>query len=345
MRQAAVRGGVGILCVALGIAAGLADEPSLTRFEFEQVRFAAPVRLTFYAPSEEVANPLAQSIFDRLKQFDRIMSDYDPDSELSRLCDNSRAGHPVKVSDELWDVLAASRRFSQATDGAFDISVGPVVKLWRVARRKKILPDPDALAQALTKVDGKSIILDEASHTVELQREGMRLDLGGIAQGYAADKAFEMLQAGGVTRAMVDVSGDIRVGDPPPGEAGWRVAIESAKGPNSSEGARTLALANCAVSTSGDAYQFVEIDGVRYSHIVDPKTGVGLTTASSVTVIAPDALTADGLDTAILVLGPERGLKTLDQFPGTAALFATVENDRVRVQTSAGFTAFEATDR
>jgi len=342
MRQAAVRGWVGWLLVALGAAAGVADEPSLTRYKFEQVRFAAPVRLAFYAPSEEVANGLAKSVFDRLKQFDRIMSDYDPDSELSKLCDASGPGRPVKVSEELWDVLAASQRFSKSTEGAFDVSVGPVVKLWRVARRKKTLPANQDLADALAKVDWRSIVLNEANHTVELKREGMRLDLGGIAQGYAADEALKILKTGGVTRAMVDVSGDIRVGDPPPGERGWRIVIESAKGPSASEGIRTLLLANVAVSTSGDAYQFVEIDGVRYSHIVDPKTGIGLTMSRSVTVIAPDALTADGLDTAICVQGVEQGLKTLGEFPKTEALIATVTDGRIAVVTSPGFTAFES---
>lgn len=328
-----------------------ADEPPLTRFEFEQVRFAAPARLVFYAPSEEVANKLSRAVFDRLKQLDRILSDYDPDSELSKLSESSGSGRPVPLSPELWDVLEASQRFARETDGAFDVSVGPVVKLWRVARRSKKLPAPDAIREAVSRTGWKAIVLDESNKTAELKRRGMQLDLGGIGQGYAADEGLRILQEGGVTKALVDISGDIRLGDPPPGEKGWKIAVELLKRPGTSdreqpaaEGSkpsRMLLLANVAVSTSGDAFQFVEIDGVRYSHIVDPKTGVGLTRSCSVTVIAPDALTADGIDTALCVQGVEEGLVTVKQFDGVEALFETVVDGKSVTQTTAGFERFE----
>ncbi|MBX3441439.1 MAG: FAD:protein FMN transferase [Planctomyces sp.] len=316
---------------------GPAAEPETARYEFEQIRFAAPVRLAFYAPSEPLANQLAEDVFRRLKEFDRIMSDYDPDSELSQLCENSGPGRPVRVSDELWAVIQASQAWSEATDGQFDISLAPSVRLWRIARRKQALPTDEERREALAKSGWRSIVLDPDQQTVELRKPGMRLDLGGIAQGYAADEAMRILKAGGIVSAMVDVSGDICVSAPPPGTGGWRIAIESPLGPDSPEGARVLLLRNAAVSTSGAAYQFVEIEGVRYSHIIDPATGLGMTAACTVTVIAPDALTADGIDTALCLQGSERGLRTVAAHPGIEAMFSTLIDGRLEVVESPGF--------
>jgi FAD:protein FMN transferase len=342
---------IAISAIAGSISLSVADEQPLTRFEFEQVRFAAPARLVFYASTEEVANKLSRAVFDRLKQFDRIMSDYDPDSELSKLCETAGSGQAVPVSDELWEVLSASQRFAKETDGAFDVSVGPVVKLWRIARRTKKLPSPDAIREAVSRTGWKSVVLDESKKTVELRLKGMQLDLGGIAQGYAADEGLKILKEGGVTRALVDISGDIRLGDPPPGEQGWKIEIESLKRPGAAAAEkpaagdgkrlRMLLLSNAAVSTSGDVYQFVEIEGVRYSHIVDPKTGIGLTRSCSVTVIAPDALTADAIDTALCVRGVEQGLETLKKFDRVEALFETVMDGKMEVQMTIGFRRYE----
>jgi FAD:protein FMN transferase len=164
----------------------------------------------------------------------------------------------------------------------------------------------------------------------------MRLDLGGIAMGYAADEAFKILKRHGITRAMVDASGDIVCGDAPPNVQGWRIGIApltESKGPPS----RYLWLANGALTTSGDAFQWVEIDGTRYSHIVDPKTGRGLTTRSSVTVTAADCITADSLATAVSVLGPRKGLELIARTPGTAALVVVREEDETKTYSSSNF--------
>lgn len=299
----------------------------LTRFEFEQVRFAAPVRLIVYAPSEVVANKVSGEVFDRLKHLDRVMSDYDPDSELSRLCATAGSGKPVEVSEELFAVIKESQRLAEATGGAFDISIAPVVKLWRGARRKKQLPTPEQQAAAMALVDYRSIRLDEVARTVELLKPGMRLDLGGIAQGYAADDALRILKGGGIASALVDVSGDIRVGDAPPDREGWRIEVESLK-PKAGEvrgvEPRFVTLTNCAISTAGDAYQFTEIEGVRYSHIVDARTGGPMRDSCSVTVIAKDALTADGLDTAVCVLDDAAGKKLVQEVSGVRAFVTRV---------------------
>ncbi len=303
----------------------------LTRFEFEQVRFAAPVRLVVYAPSEAVANKASREVFERLKHLDRVMSDYDPDSELSQLCARSGPGTPVTVSVELFAVLEESQRLAEATGGAFDISIAPAIRLWRVARRTKQLPPAERLADAMQRVGYRAILLDPARRTVELLKPGMQLDLGGIAQGYAADEAFRILGDAGLTRVLVDVSGDIRVGDAPPDREGWRIEIEALKPPAESPAAEPqfVTLTNAAISTAGDAYQSTEIDGVRYSHILDARTGWPMTQPCSVTVIARDTLTADGLDTPLCLLDDAAGRRLVNAHPGTRVFIARVVDGQV----------------
>jgi len=225
----------------------------------------------------------------------------------------------VAVSDDLWTVLCRSQELSEASDGAFDVTVGPLVRLWRRARRMQALPKEELLAAARAATGYCNLELDERQHTAKLLLPDMRLDLGGIAMGYAVDEALGVLREQGVTRAIMDASGDIGASDPPPGETGWRVGIvplDAVDGPPS----RYVLLANAAVTNSGDAFQFVEIDGVRYSHIIDPQTGLGLTDRSSVTVLARDCLTADSLATAVSVLGPDCGMSLVEATPGAAAI-------------------------
>ena len=271
-----------------------------------------------------------------MKHLDRVMSDYDPDSELSKLCATAGLGKAVPVSDELFAVIAESQRLSAVTDGAFDITVAPVVKLWRTARRKKQLPTSEQQAATMSLVGYRSVKLDATAKTVELMKPGMQLDLGGIAQGYAADDAMRILREAGLTRALVDVSGDIRVGDAPPGRDGWKVEIEALRPPKGDAAGepKLVTLTNAAISTAGDAYQSTEIEGVRYSHIIDARTGQPMTQSCSVTVIAPDALTADGLDTALCVLDAAKGRTLVKGVPGVRVYETRIEGDKA---TSAEF--------
>jgi thiamine biosynthesis lipoprotein len=235
-----------------------------------------------------------------------------------RLC--QKAGGPsVKVSEDLFNVLSRAQEVSRLSHGAFDVTVGPVVKLWRRVRYTKKIPTPEELDRARSLVGYENIRLDPRERTVQLRKEGMRLDLGGIAKGYAADAALEVLKRRGLPRALVAMGGDIAVNDPPPGTEGWKVAIASLMNPDS-EPSRFLLLAHAAVSTSGDAEQYIEIDGKRYSHIVDPHTGIGLIGRVSVTVVAPNATMSDSLTKLVAVLGPEKGLPILDSIDGVGAL-------------------------
>jgi FAD:protein FMN transferase len=244
------------------------------------------------------------------------MSDYQADSELNLLCEKP-AGIPVPVSEDLFRVLQRSDHISRISRGAFDVTVGPYVRLWRFARKRKVLPTPAEVAAARTTVGWEKVRLDPRNRTATLEVPGMRLDLGGIAKGYSADQALRELKIHGITRAFVAASGDISLGDPPPGERGWKVGIS---GWGSSDAPCTLVLHNTGISTSGDAEQFIDIDGVRYSHIVSPVTGLGLTERIQVSIVAPDATATDGLATAVSVLGKEAGLRLIEQESRTAAL-------------------------
>jgi FAD:protein FMN transferase len=288
----------------------------LERHTFTEPHMGTMVRIVLYAPDEAAAKRAAAAAFARIAELNKIMSDYDPDSELMRLC-KSGGG---TVSVDLFQVLQEAEKYGRLSDGAFDISIGPVVRLWRKARKTGVMPSADAVKQALERVDYRKIRLDPRSRTVRLLLMGMLLDLGGIAKGYAADAALAVLRQHGITRALVALGGDIAIGDPPPGAAGWRIGVAPLKGTDASPRYH-LMLKNAGVSTAGDLHQAVEIDGKRYSHIIDPRTGIGLVGRRSATVVAPNATTSDGLDTAMCVMGPERGMAIIEKLDGVAALY------------------------
>ncbi len=314
------------LCLFIGTPASGSEQ--LKRYEFLQIRMGIPVNITLYAPTELIANQASKAAFDRFRELDRVMSDYDPDSELMKLCKTAPPGEPRPVTSDLFQVLHASQRLSEETNGAFDVTVGPVVKLWRIARRRKKLPDEDRLLTALEKVGYQSIQLDTSNSTVTLLKPEMQIDLGSIAKGFAADEALKAMKELGVTQVLIDAGGDIVVGDPPPHRDYWRIEIEKLRRketPNAS--APIVKLNNAAIATSGSVYQHLEIDGIRYSHIVNPKTGIGLTTPSTVTVIAPNGMQADGLASAISVLGPTEGMKLICNAKNVEAFIVTSTAD------------------
>ena len=280
--------------------------------------------IALYSTNQAAAQTATEAAFHRVAALEEIMSDYQADSELMRLCDQP-AGTPVPISADLFDVLQRAQKFSELSHGAFDVTVGPYVRLWRFSRKRKTLPTPSELAEARASVGWKNFHLDTHTRTVTLLVPNMRLDLGGIGKGYAADQALELLKKKGIDRAMVAASGDIAIGDPPPDQNGWKVGIAAIDARNN-ETTRTVLLHNAGVSTSGDTEQFVLIDGIRYSHIVDPRTGIGLTNRIQVTVIAPNATTSDALAKPVSVLGVKPGLALVDSLPGTSA-FILLKND------------------
>jgi len=309
-----------LLCLAT-LAASWADgpEPALQRFEFRQAAMGTSVRIVLYAAGTETAEAAADSAFERVHELDSALSDYNPDGELLRVCAEAAGGAPVPVSEDLWRVLWRAQEISREADGALDVTISPVVRLWRQARTLKRMPDPARIQEALARVGYQFLRLDTGHHSIQFLRPNMRIDLGAIAKGYVADEALCALTDAGVACALVDAGGQISMGDAPPGADGWRVAVASLDPEEKPES--YLVLSNATVATSGDAHQALEIDGVRYSHIVDPRTGIGLTGRRSVTVVAPDGMTSDGWATALCVLDPKEGLERLRAERGTASLY------------------------
>jgi thiamine biosynthesis lipoprotein len=329
-----------IFLLACAMPARPAEPAPLVRYEFTEPQMGVPFKIVVYAANDASANRAARAAFARIASLNSILSDYEDDSELVRLSRGSPHVRPVPVSEDLFRVLELSQKLAQRSDGAFDVSVGPLVQLWRRARRQRALPSPELLQKARAAVDYRAIKLDPERKTVQLTKETMRLDLGGIGIGYAVDEALAVLKKHGIRSAMIDASGDIGTLDSPPGKAGWRIGIAQA-GPKR-EPTRYVLLNNTALTVSSDAFQHVEIDGVRYSHIVDPRTGIGLTDQSSVTVIAKDCATADSFATAISVLGPQKGLALASAMPGVEALVVKIEDGKPQSVETAGFARHEA---
>ena len=330
----------GVLFIALAWTASSILAQTLERFSFAEPHLGTIIDLTLYAPEEGVANEAARAAYARVKELDRIFSDYRPDSELMRLCETAGTEQPIKVSPELLQVLQQAQNVAERTDGQFDVTIGPLVKLWRLARKQKRVPSADEIARAKECVGWKWIAIDAERQTVELRKRGMLLDFGGIAKGYIAQDVSRLLREQNLNRTLVAVAGDIVAGDPPPGTDGWKIGVArlTAEG---QEFSRMLLLKNRAISTSGDAFQFALIDGVRYSHIVDPQTGLGLTQRSSVTVIARDGAMADALATAVCVLGPEPGMRLIAATDQTAVLIVQAEEQGVNVIESPSFRQFQ----
>lgn len=281
-------------------------------FEAVEPHMGTLVSIKLYARDAAQAKAAFGAAFQRIAQLDDALSDYKPESELNRV-GRAACHRAVKVSDDLYRVLAASQTLSQESGGAFDITVGPVTRMWREARRTRQMPDPDLLDAALSHCGFRKLHLDAVRRTVTLDEEGMQLDAGGIAKGYAADEALRAITKMGIRSALVAMSGDLAFSDAPPGRRGWTIGLPD----------RTLELANAAVSTSGDSEQYLEANGKRYSHIVDPITGIAITNELTVSIVAPTGLEADPLATAVSVLGETRGRQLVAKHPGVKVYFQT----------------------
>lgn len=288
---------------------------ALTRFTYTQYHMGVDARLVVYAPNQKSAEKACTAAFARIAALDTIMSDYRRDSELMRLCAKA-GGPPVRVSPDLFRVLRRAEQVSRESEGAFDITVGPVVALWRAARKTAVLPDPAEIERARMLTGWQKVRLNARKRTVRLTVPGMKLDLGGIGKGYAADEAQRVLKKYGITRALVELGGDIAVSKAPPGTEGWTIRVPNA---GDGQGPKDMRLTDCALSTSGDTEQFVIIGGKRYSHLIDPRTGQALTQRVQVTIIAPNGFTSDPLSKALSILSEEKRKRLLKSYPGTKA--------------------------
>jgi thiamine biosynthesis lipoprotein len=284
------------------------------------------------------AKKCVRAALEEIHKIDNLMSDYKSDSEISRI-NREAFEKPVQISKSTYEVLQRSIEFSEMTDGAFDVTVGPLVALFREAKENKVAPSKEQIAQARSKVGYEKLKFDIENKTVQFTEDGMLLDLGGIAKGYAIDKAIEAAQTNGAIGVMVDIGGDVRCfGLPPEGREHWSIGLQD---PNSAiegiaGGELTLVLkvANAAVATSGDYQQFVSIEGKRYSHIMDRRTGTSIEGLSSVTIISDNATDADALATAVSVMGSEKGLALIEKLPNTEAILISSQPKYEIIKTS-----------
>lgn len=292
---------------------------SLSRFHYSQIHMGVRVDITLYAESEQQASNAAKSAFVRFDELDAIMSDYRVDSELNRFC-SSGYNNFVKLSEDLFAVLTFAQSLATETNGAFDITCGSLVKLWREARSKNSLPNEEQIKKAKNTSGYQNLILDEKSKSAKLKLPNIQIDLGGIAKGYACEQAMQELKKNNIKSAMIQAGGDIVVSTPPPNEKGWKISIF---GSNS----QPLVLDNCAISTSGDAEQHIEINGKRYSHILDPRTGLGLTSRIQVTVISQNGMISDALATALCIIGEQESKQLLSKY-NAKAIFTQMEKEK-----------------
>lgn len=295
---------------------------SLTRFTYSEYLMGVDARIVVYAKDKTNAEQACSAAFERIAALDAMMSDYRVDSELNKLCAKA-GGPPVHVSPDLFIVLKQAQEIARKTSGDFDVTVGPLVRLWRKARKTTVHPSSAEIRENLRLVGWKKMRLNARNQTVKLLVPGMKLDLGGIAKGYADDQAQIVLKRHGITRALVEMGGDIVVTDPPPGTKGWEILVPNA---GNKKGPVAMRFADKAISTSGDTAQFVVIGGIRYSHVVDPHSGMATTTRVQATAIARDGLTSDPLSTALTLVSPRARTRLLKGYPGTKCYVRVLAN-------------------
>lgn len=310
----------GFLWGGIGIP-GFGQDNGLERYTFSHVQMGTVFRIMLYDSDSIEAGRAAKAAFARIDELNAILSDYLPESELSRLEATAGIRGKIGVSEDLWAVLLRAEEVSRSSKGAFDITIGPLSRLWRRAFRMQEFPDMDKILKARSKVGYKKLKLLAGSQSVVLKGKGMQLDAGGIAKGYAVDEAMKVLNRYGFHQALVDGGGDIMAGDSPPGEAGWKISVKGAE-----EAAGRLIIANRAVATSGSSARFLEWEGARYSHLIDPRTGLGVTHPFQVTVEAPDCATADALASAASILGPQKSKRLERKFKNCRFTFMEILN-------------------
>jgi len=310
------------------------------RHTFQSRHMGTQINLILYADDDSLANRAANAAFERIEELNQIMSDYIPASELNRLSRKSGSGEWMKISEELFRVLEKSLWISEKTDGLFDVTIGPMTHEWRYIRRlpEPALPDDVTLDSLKASVNYRYIELDVDSQSARLTAPNMQLDFGGIAKGYAAQEALKTVQLFGISSVLVDAGGDITLGNPPPGRDSWDVAIP--KGRVDGEMAyTTVQFSGKTLTTSGDMYQFALIDGQRYSHIINPKTGLGSTDQIQATVLSSNGMYADAFASALTLMNPEDAIALIEQIGETEALIFQIIDDELQEWMTTGMEA------
>lgn len=291
--------------------------------------------LILYASDSLTASRANRAVSARMDTLNQVMSDYLDGSEINRLSATAGSGQWVPVSNDLFAVLQKAQTIARLSNGRFDPTVGPLSLLWRRAVRRKEFPTAKQRRQAHRAVGYRFMDLDSSTHRVRLQRAGMRLDVGGIGQGFAVDEALTVLRQMGIQSALIDIGGDILAGAAPPNRSGWRVSIGS--GTLQDRDTTTILLKQAAITTSGDTYRFLEYQGKRYSHIMDPRSGLGLRHFVRATVWAPEGYQADALTKVFSVAGMRKSQRLIKRFPGVKLLLLENKRGQLRQWQSAPF--------
>jgi thiamine biosynthesis lipoprotein len=295
------------------------SQPSLYHHEATRLSMACVYAIDAYGPDATALPRILDDAFDEVDRIDRLMSHYKADSPLSRI-NREAAAHPVKVEPELFDFIAEAMRYNRESDGAFDITVGPLMKAWGFFGGEGRMPSDEALAAARHHVGPAHVILNATDRTIAFDELGVELDLGGIAKGYAVDRVVGLLKGRQVAAALVSAGGSTIYGlGAPPGRIGWDVTIQDPI--DVRKAALTVTLKDRAVSVAGRSEKWFESGGVRYSHIMDPRTGRPVQGVLTVAVLTSNGTAGDALDDALFVMGPERSRAYLKKRTGIDAFF------------------------
>jgi FAD:protein FMN transferase len=294
-------------------------QPHLYHYQASRMSMACAYAIEAYGPDAGVLPRIFTEAFDEVDRIDRLMSNYKQESPLSRI-NREAADHPVNVDPELFDFIVSAMQYNRDSDGAFDITVGPLMKAWGFFRGDGRLPRDEELAAARGHVGRAHVILDRVSRTIAFDDRGVELDLGGIAKGYAVDRVVRLLRDRDVTAALVSSGGSTVYGfGAPPGRDAWDIQIQDPL--DARKTALTVTLKDRALSVAGSSEKFFEAGGVRYSHIMDPRTGRPVQGVLTVAVVASSGTAGDALDDALFVLGPEGSRAYLKRLSGVEAFF------------------------
>ncbi len=280
----------------------------------EEAIMGTAIRVELWHEEPTMGEAALDAAMEEMHRIDRAMSPFKPESELSRL-NREAAKTSVPVTKEMFELVARSVEFSELSGGAFDITFASVGCMFDY--RNGVKPTAERIAAALPGIDYRHIRLDRRRYTIQFARDGVRIDLGGIAKGHAVDNCVALLKARGVKEALVMAGGDSRVLGDKRGRP-WMVGIRDPRRQDAI--VAMIPLVDAAISTSGDYERYFEADGVRYHHILDPRTGKSATGVRSVTIVGPDATTTEGISKSVFVMGPERGIRFVESLPGIDAV-------------------------
>jgi thiamine biosynthesis lipoprotein ApbE len=334
--------------IRYGYEKGTGQKQDLKLFKKAALSMGTVFEVTIYAADKYIAEKAFNDVFQEINRLDYLMSNYKKESVLSELNKNASA-EPTVCNKELANVIEQSLQYSEITDGAFDITIGPLMKKWGFFKKQGRIPGKEELASVLESVSYKNIIIEEKAkkslakdpvtvRTVFFKNTGTQIDLGGIGKGYAVDRAASVLKQNGINSALINFAGNIYAFGTPPGKDLWVIGLQH---PRESEGLLgSFEIKDKAVSTSGDYEKFFTIEGKRYSHIIDPRTGNPVKGIVSVTIVTDSATRADALSTGVFVLGLEKGMALIEKLPDVEGIIIYEDADsKLSTKTSSGMQA------